>query len=322
MPAPSPTAPGSPLPVLIDTDPGIDDALALWLALHSPELDVRGISVSYGNTTVEHAHRNCVELLRRAGRRLTIAVGARRPLKRPLAVALETHGPSGLGNAALPEAGVILDWMKPFDRLLAEQPAPVTLVTLGPVTGLALALRRDPDLVRAKVTRHIAMAGNIGTAGNTTPYSEFNAWCDPEALDIVLRAQLPTDLVGLDATRKVVLRGHEIGRLERTTDEAAHWFHDALRFYLEFHRKYEKLDGCVINDILPIAALIRPDAMSFAPQRLTVDLETGDHRGHTRLDPAGAAARVAGAVRPDVVRALLFERVLPWAAAPVATAVS
>jgi purine nucleosidase len=291
----------------------------LWLALHSPELDVRGISVSYGNTTVEHAHRNSVELLRRAGRRLPLGVGARRPLQRPIAVPLETHGESGLGYAALPSAGVTLEWMKPFDRLLLEQPEPVTLVTLGPLTALALALRREPDLVRAKVARHVAMAGNLAAAGNTTPYSEFNAWCDPEALDEVLRAELPTELVGLDVTREIVLRAGEIARLEQA-DEPGRWFYDALRFYLEFHRRYEQLDGCVINDALPIALLIQPDVLTFEPHRLAVDLEPGDHRGRTRDDPQGAAVQVAVGVRAEAVRALLIERVLPGAASPTAAA--
>lgn len=316
MPEPSPTAPRSPLPVVIDTDPGIDDLLALWLALHSPELDVRGISISFGNTTVEHAYRNAVEVLRHAGRRLTLAIGARRPLKRPLAVALETHGRSGLGHAALPPAGVALDWVKPFERLLAEQPEPVTLVTLGPVTSVARALHREPALVRAKIKRHIAMIGNLAAAGNTTPYSEFNAWCDPEALDIVLRAELPIDLVGLDVTRQIVLKGAEIERLGQAGSDLARWFHDALRFYLEFHRQYEQLDGCVVNDVLPIAALVRGEALDFEPQRVVVDLETGDHRGHTRIDPDGHRVRVANAVRAEPVRELLFERVLPWAQAP------
>jgi len=107
---PSPIPPPA-APVVIDTDPGIDDTLALLLALRSPELDVRGISVSYGNTIVEHAHRNALEILRRSGRRLPVAVGARRPLKRGLAVALETHGPSGLGYAAVPPAGSALDFV-------------------------------------------------------------------------------------------------------------------------------------------------------------------------------------------------------------------
>src|SRR3989442_7304101 len=151
-----------PLPVLIDTDPGIDDMLALLLALASPELDIRGISVSYGNTTVENAFRNAVAILRRAGKRATLAVGARRPLKRPLAVARDTHGESGLGYAELPPAGVIPHFVKSLDRLLAEQPEPVTLVTLGPVTSLALALRSDPDPVRAQDAQHIAMICHIG----------------------------------------------------------------------------------------------------------------------------------------------------------------
>jgi inosine-uridine nucleoside N-ribohydrolase len=307
-----PPTPSSPLPVVIDTDPGIDDCLALWLALASPELDVRGISVSYGNTVVENAHRNAVEIVRRAGKRVPIAVGARRPMKRQLAVAIETHGASGLGYADVPPAGVILDWMKPLDRLLAAQPEPVTLVTLGPVTSLALALRSDPALVRAKVARHIAMIGNIEARGNTTPHSEFNAWCDPEALAIVIAAELPTELIGLDVTRKLILKATEVYRLAHAGNPLANWLHDALRFYLEFHRQYEKLEGVVVNDVLAIAALLQPDSLGFQDLRLTVDLDDGDDRGRTRVDPKGSLARVALQVRPEPVRQLLFERVLPW----------
>ena len=308
------TTPHSPLPVIIDTDPGIDDCLALWLALHSPELDVRGISVSYGNTLVENAHRNTVEILRRAGitRRVPIAIGARRPLKRQLAVALETHGESGLGYAEVPRAGVILDWVKPLDRLLAAQDQAVTLVTLGPVTSLALALRSDPVLVRAKVARHVAMIGNLEARGNTTPHSEFNAWCDPEALATVLAAELPTDMIGLDVTRKIVVKAKEVERLAQATDSLAHWLHEALRFYVEFHRAYEKLEGAVVNDVLAIAALLQPDVLKFRDLRLGVDLDAGDNRGRTRVDPEGVRARVAMEVRPEPVRRLLFERVLPW----------
>ncbi len=308
------SAPGpqSPVPVVIDTDPGIDDCLALWLALSSPELDVRGISVSYGNTVVENAHRNTVEILRRIGKRVPIAIGARRPLKRQLAVALETHGESGLGYADLPRAGVILDWVKPLDRLLAAQDQPVTLVTLGPVTSLALALRSDPALVRAKVARHIAMVGSLEARGNTTPHSEFNAWCDPEALATVLAAELPTDMVGLDVTRKVVVKAKEVDRLAQAADPLAHWLHEALRFYVEFHRAYEKLEGAVVNDVLAIAALLQPDVLSFREVRLRVDLESGDNRGRTVVDSEGVRARVAMEVRAEPVRRLLFERVLPW----------
>jgi purine nucleosidase len=299
------------IPVIIDTDPGIDDMLALFLALASPELDVRGISVSYGNTVVENAYRNTVEILRRAERRTTLGVGARRPLKRPVQVASETHGPSGLGYAELPAAGVILDFVKSLERLLADQAEPVTLVTLGPLTSLALALRSDAELVRAKVGRHLAMVGNIAAQGNTTPYAEFNAWCDPEALDLVLRAELPTELVGLDVTRQMVLAPQEIARLAQAGggEPRARWMADALRFYVEFHKRAEGLDGCVVNDVLPIAALLQPAVLVFEQQRLVVDLEEGDHRGHTRPDPGGARVRVATRVDVAPARRLLADRV-------------
>jgi len=310
------------LPVIIDTDPGIDDMLALLLALASPELELRGISVSYGNTVVENAYRNAVEILRRAGRRVTLGVGARRPLKRQLAVARETHGATGLGYAELPPPGVILDWVKSLERLLAEQPEPVTLVTLGPVTSLALALRRDPEVVRAKVGRHIAMVGNIAARGNTTRYAEFNAWCDPEALDTVLRAELPTELVGLDVTREAVLGPQEVTRLAHSQSPNARWIHDALRFYIEFHKQAEGLDGCIVNDVLPIALLLRPDTLTFEDRNLVVGLDDGDHRGHTRVKPDGARVRVATQVDMNKVRPLLSERVFRWATRATPTAIS
>src|SRR5881392_147823 len=297
--------------------------LALRLALASPELDLRGISVSYGNTVVENAYRNAVEILRRAGRRVTLGVGARRPLRRQLAVARETHGATGLGYAELPPPGVILDWVKSLDRLLAEQPQPVTLVTLGPVTSLALALRREPEVVRAKVARHIAMVGNIAARGNTTRYAEFNAWCDPEALDTVLRAELPTELVGLDVTRQLVLAPSEATRLAHSGAAQAVWIQDALRFYMEFHKRQEGLEGCIVNDVLPIAELVHPGILSFEEQRLTVDLDEAEHRGHTRVDPEGTPVKVAMRADLGPVRRLLSERVFRWAAraarAPIAS---
>ena len=305
MPAPSPQ---SPIPVVIDTDPGIDDCLALLLALNSPELDVRAISITYGNSVVENAYRNCVEILRRAhNRRIPIGIGARRPLRRQLQVADDTHGPSGLGYADVPPAGVILDFVRPLERLLEAQREPVTLVTLGPVTGLALVLRSNPGLVREKVTRHVAMIGNIEAPGNQTRFSEFNAWCDPEALAIVLAAELPTEMIGLDVTRKLIMKGSEVERLAQHSP----WLHDALRFYVEFHKKQEGLDGAVINDVLAIAYLIQPDVLTFSDLRLSVDLDDGQRRGRTRLDPKGWFARVAMEVHPPPVRRMLFERVLP-----------
>jgi inosine-uridine nucleoside N-ribohydrolase len=298
-----------PQPVIIDTDPGIDDCLAILLALNSPELDVRGISISYGNTVVENAYRNAVEILRKVKHtvRVPLGIGARRPLKRQLQVADDTHGPTGLGYAEVPPAGVILDYVRPLERMLDAQPEPVTLVTLGPVTSLALVLRANPALVREKVSRHVAMIGNIEAAGNQTRFSEFNAWCDPEALATVLAAEIPTEMIGLDVTRKLVIKGNEVERLAHQSP----WLYDALRFYVEFHKKQEGLDGAVINDVLAIAYLIQPDVLTFSDLRLAVDLDDGQSRGRTKLDPKGSFTRVAMEVHTPPVRRMLFERVLP-----------
>jgi len=317
---PEQTLPSSPvpLPVIIDTDPGIDDCLALLLALNSPELDVRGISISYGNTVVENAYRNAVEIMRRVKHpvRVTLGIGARRPLKRQLDVAADTHGPSGLGYAEVPAPGVILDYVWPLERLLEAQAEPVTLVTLGPVTSLALVLRANPGLVRDKVGRHVAMIGNIEAPGNQTRFSEFNAWCDPEALATVLAAEIPTEMIGLDVTRKLIMKGNEVERLAQHSP----WLHDALRFYVEFHRKQEGLDGAVINDVLAVAYLLQPDVLTFSDLRLSVDLDDGQSRGRTKLNPKGSFARVAMDVHPPPVRRLLFERVLAGAFAEEALA--
>lgn len=310
MPAQLP-GPSSQLPVIIDTDPGIDDCLALLLALNSPELDVRAISISYGNTVVENAWRNAVEIIRKVKHtvRVPLGIGARRPLKRQLQVADDTHGPSGLGYADVPPAGVILDYVRPLERLLESQPEPVTLVTLGPATSLALVLRANPGLVRDKVARHVAMIGNIEAPGNTTRFSEFNAWCDPEALATVLAAEIPTEMIGLDVTRKVIMKGNEVERLAQHSP----WLHDALRFYVEFHKRQEGLDGAVINDVLAIAYLIQPDVLTFSDLRLSVGLDDGQSRGRTKLDPKGSFARVAMEVNPAPVRRMMFDRVLAGA---------
>ena len=168
----------------------------MLLALNSPELDVRGISISYGNTVVENAYRNAVEILRKVKQpmRVPLGIGARRPLKRQLQVADDTHGPSGLGYADVPPAGVILDYVRPLERLLDAQPQPVTLVTLGPVTSLARVLRANPGLVRDKVDRHVAMIAPSRQPGirraspNSTPGAIPKRW--PPA------AEIPTEMTG------------------------------------------------------------------------------------------------------------------------------
>lgn len=297
-----------PLPVIIDSDPGIDDCLALLLALASPELRLLAVTTAYGNTTLANATRNAAEILRRGGSALAPEPGADRPLARPLVTAAETHGASGLGWAALPPAAEVRPRPDALLRALQRAPEPVVLVTLGPLTNLAAALDAAPALVRSRVARHLAMAGNLAAAGNTTATSEFNAWCDPEAAARVHAAGLGTEWVGLDVTRKMVLTAHEVESLGGTGRRG--WLRDALRQYVAFHREYERLDGCVVNDPLLVVELVRPGTLTLTEVPMEVVLTDGDERGRTAVRHGAAPARFATAVDADAALGLLRERVL------------
>jgi len=303
------------LPLVIDTDPGIDDALALWLAVRSPEFKLVAVSTSYGNTTLDNATRNVREVLRRAGGLpLPIFAGADRPWSRSLAVAAETHGASGLGHAEVPAAPHMQSDPAALLRALETAGEPATLVTLGPLTNLALALAMHPREVRRYVARHVAMAGNLATRGNATAVSEFNAWCDPESLLRVLEAELPTTLVALDATRTFTLTAEDVTAVEAGEPSHASWLGRALRCYLEAHRRSEGLDGCVLHDPLTVACVVEPTIATIQRIPLAVSLGTADTQGQTRIAASGRDVTVAVGADAPRARAMLRERVLPWIA--------
>jgi len=300
-----------PIPAVIDTDPGIDDALALLLALASPELDVRAVTTVYGNTTLDNATANARLLCEWAGRAdVPVRAGADRPLGRSLYLAADTHAPRGLGHVALPEAAACAARPEALLEALAAAEAPVALITLGPLTNLAHALARDAALVRARVARHVAMAGSLRARGTQTPLAEFNVWCDPDAAQLVLDAGLETRWVGLDVTRQLTLASHDIERLDRT--ERDRRLREALRFYAEFHLKVERFDGCVINDPVAVAAVTHPELLGWSEVRVSVDRSDGIRRGQTRLvreDEDGTPAAFAETVDAPAIRALLDARV-------------
>ena len=300
--------------IIIDTDPGIDDVVTLALAARSPELEIVAVTTTYGNATLARTTRNARHVLALAGRSdIPVIPGADRPLVRPLVTAPETHGESGVGHAEPEgegegegEAGPPSCSALPavVDALhLAD--APITLVTLGPLTNLAHALRTDPDLVATRVRRHIGMFGSLHERGNTNRWADFNAWCDPEAVAEVFGAELPTEMVGLDVTRRMTLDRAEVDRLGRSSDPLVRWLADALRFYVEFHCRQERLDGCVVNDVLTIGQLLEPHLLDFARFRLKIDTGDGEYRGRTLSDPAGATIRVALDVDVTAMRRLL-----------------
>ena len=184
--------------------------------------------------------------------------------------------------------------------LLEWSEEPVTLVTLGPLTNLAHALSVGPEFVRQRVRRHIGMFGSLREAGNTNRWADFNAWCDPEAADMVLRAELGTEMVGLDVTRRMVLAAAEVQRLAASSDTLTNWLGRALKFYLDSHRSSSGLDGCVVHDVLPLGELIAPGLLTLAELPIDVNLDGGEHRGHTIECADGV--RTAVALEADIGR--------------------
>lgn len=297
--------------VVIDTDPGIDDVVALALAARSPELDVATVTTSYGNATLAATTRNAKQLLRLAGRAdIPVEPGSDRPLERPLVTAPETHGETGVGHAAVDDEERVETDPTVILRVFERLAEPVTLVTLGPLTNLAHALRADQELVRRGLRRHIGMFGNINERGNANRWADFNAWCDPEAVKLVLEAGLETTMVGLDVTRRMTFTAHEVQRFAASHDPLISWLGAALTFYVEFHVSQERLEGCVVNDVLPIGELLSPGLLASRLVSLTIDLDEGEHRGHTRVRSGGHVTEVALEVDIPRMRQLLG-RILP-----------
>jgi purine nucleosidase len=226
-------------------------------------------------------------VLGRAGSAAPVFPGASRPLLRPLVTAKETHGPDGLGDHQLPSADSVRPTSTAILDALRAAGEPVTLVTLGPLTNLALALRNDPAFLRSRVIRHVAMGGNIAAAGNSGGLAEFNVWCDPEAAAEVFAARLGTELVGLDVTRRLVIPAPAVHKLASHPDADARWLGRLLGFYVRFHQEYEGLPGAVVNDPLAVALALEPAWGTADTVPIAVRLAEASGRGETRVGGAG-----------------------------------
>lgn len=295
-------------PMVIDTDPGIDDAVTLALAARSPKLDLLAVITSYGNAPLHMTTRNAVEVLRLAGRSdIAVLPGSAGPLVRPLVTAPENHGQTGVGYAPVPDIAPsdVQQNSRVLIDVLSAVRTPITLVTLGPLTNLAHALETDGPLVKARVAQHIGSFGTVAERGNANRWADFNAWCDPEATDFVLRAGLNTRMVALDVTRRMTMAASEVWELAKNRDPLLSWLGKALQFYVEAYRRRTRLDGCVLNDVLPVGELIRPGLLTWDAAFMSVDLDDGEHRGHTRAQPTGISTRVASDVDINLLRGIL-----------------
>ena len=271
----------TPTPILLDCDPGHDDAIALLLALASPEVELLGVTTVAGNQTLDKTTANAIRVLEFAGRRdIPVAAGADRPLVRDQYVAAYVHGETGMDGPDLPPPQSVPVGRHAVDFLadtIREAGRPVTLVPTGPLTNVALMLALHPD---ARPERIVLMGGAIAE-GNVTPAAEFNIWCDPEAAARVFASGIDVTMVGLDVTHKALFTQEYNDRLEGRVGAMVQ---QLLAFYNQFHRHVYRFDGSPIHDAVAVAHVLNPNLVETAERNVEIDVESELCRGRTVVD--------------------------------------
>ena len=295
-------------PILLDCDPGHDDAIAILLALGSDELELRGVTTVAGNQTLEKTTANAIRVLELAGRgEIPVAAGAGRPLVREPRVAADVHGETGLDGPDLPPPQAEPSPQHAVD-FLAERIQGTTLVATGPLTNVALLLARHPE---AKPERLVLMGGAIAE-GNVTPAAEFNIWADPEAAQRVFSSGLDVTMVGLDVTHQALVNAEHARQL-REAGRIGEVVAELLEFYGGFHRATYGWDGSPIHDAVAVADVIDPTLLEVERLNVRVDTESELCRGRTVVDlwrrtGLEPTANVAVAIDAERFVNLLLER--------------
>ncbi|HEY6067940.1 MAG TPA: nucleoside hydrolase [Gaiellaceae bacterium] len=271
----------TPTPILLDCDPGHDDAIALLLALASPEVELLGVTTVAGNQTLDKTTANAIRVLEFAGRgEIPVAAGADRPLVREPFVAAYVHGETGMDGPDLPPPrsapvdGHAVDFLADAIRGAGR---PVTLVPTGPLTNVALMLALHPD---ARPERIVLMGGAIAE-GNVTPAAEFNIWCDPEAAARVFASGIDVTMIGLDVTHKALFTQEYGDRLEGRVGEMVN---QLLAFYNQFHRHVYCFDGSPIHDAVAVAHVLGQGLVETVERNVEIDIESELCRGRTVVD--------------------------------------
>jgi inosine-uridine nucleoside N-ribohydrolase len=281
-------------PIILDCDPGHDDAIALLLALASPELELLGVTTTYGNQTLEKTTANALRVLELAGRSdVPLASGASEPLERPLVVAAHVHGESGLDGPALPPAAgapIATDAVAWIAEAVVASSQPVTLVPTGPLTNVARYLDAHGT---GGIERIVLMGGAIAE-GNITPAAEFNVWADPEAAQIVFDAPLDVTMIGLDVTHKAVT-GPEVQRRLRETGPVGVFVAELVDFFALYHQRTYGWHGAPIHDAVAVAHVLRPGLVETKRRNVAVELESELCRGRTVVDLWNRTDRPANA---------------------------
>jgi pyrimidine-specific ribonucleoside hydrolase len=260
--------------VIIDTDPGVDDAFALLLAMCSPQLRIEAITAVAGNVPLELTLPNALRMVEIARRTdIPVAAGARAPLLRRLVTAAYAHGENGLGGAQFPEpktAPVAEPAADLIQRVVRKYPGEITLITLGPQTNIATALNADPAL--AALVRAVVMMGGSLSGGNITPAAEFNVYVDPEAARIVFQSGIPITMVGLDVTRKTALTEQHVATLDAHRNPVSQAAALIGRNSLAHHRAQGLPSGPNMHDSVAVAAFLDPGIVTT--DSFYVDVET------------------------------------------------
>ncbi|WP_029040595.1 nucleoside hydrolase [Cucumibacter marinus] len=297
--------------IIIDTDPGQDDAVAILLALASPEeLDVLGIVTVAGNVELNQTTRNALQTVELSGRTdVPVYAGCARPMRQPLITAKYVHGDTGLDGPDLPAPQMKAEEQHGVDFIieaLRSNPAnTVTLCTLGPLTNIGMAFVKAPDIVE-RVERIVMMGGAYFEVGNTTPAAEFNIYVDPEAADLVMRSGVPITLATLDVTHKVLTTKDHLEQIRAIGKRAATATVEMLDFFERFDREKYGWDGGPLHDPCVIAWLLKPEL--FGGRDINVEIETGSEltRGMTVADYWGIMDKPANVHFLDSVDATGF----------------
>lgn len=274
-----------PLPVILDCDPGHDDALAILLALASPRVDLLGITTCFGNCRLEDATRNALRVLTLAGADVPVATGAAGPLAGEAALGNYVHGASGLDGPELPEpaASAVPEPAAAFlAGILASAARPVTLVVTGPMTNVGGLLREQPALA-TRISEVIFMGGST-QRGNHTPTAEFNAHADPEALDVVLRSGVPVRMVGLNLTHQALATPAVVERMQALPTRIGRTCAAWMGFFGGSYRRVWDFSAPPVHDPCTVAALIDPTLIEWRDAFVAVELDGRWTRGTTVVD--------------------------------------
>jgi purine nucleosidase len=281
--------------IIIDTDPGQDDAVAILVALASPELEVLGITAVAGNVPLSLTEKNARKICELAGRpEIKVFAGAMHPMLRPLVTAENVHGKTGLNGPDLPEPTMPLQKQHAVDfileTLMREEAGSVTLCPLGPLTNIALALEREPKIA-PRIREIVLMGGGFFEGGNVTPAAEFNIYVDPHAADVVLKSGIPIVMVPLDCTHKALTTAKRVAAFRGLGSRPGIATAEMLEFFERFDESKYGTDGGPLHDPCVIAYLLKPELFSGRHINISVEIASELTMGMTVADWWGVTKR-------------------------------